>query len=186
MLLMLLLLMLLLVYKKFIEKASYNFCIAAISVDWTWSSSSSMLVCKSSKETLSSSTTQLICNFLIPKPIGMNWWAPQVKPSMVIALTVATISSKSVSSSHGLTSKVTIDLAAGLAGLAAFLALYAAILSAFNFSAAASASSSSEPNRSTSSSSSSSAAAAEPEAAGKDSNSSALEAMWLNHLENSG
>lgn len=77
------------------------------------------------------------------------------------------------------------DLAAGLAGLAAFLALYAAILSAFNFSASASASSSSEPNKSTSSSSSSSSAAA-AEAAGKESNSSALEAMWLNHLENSG
>jgi len=77
---------------------------------------------------------------------------------------------------------VTIDLAAGLGGLAAFLALYSAILSAFNFSAASS-SSSSEPNRSTSSSSSSAAA---PEAAGKVSNSSARAAMWLNHLAKSG
>jgi len=99
-------------------------------------------------------------------------------------LTCSNKASKSVSSSHGLTSKVTIDLAAGLAGLAAFLALYSANLCCFNFSAASSTSSSSEPNRSTSESSSSAAAAASP--AGKVSNCSDLEAMWLNHLEKSG
>ncbi|KAH3678154.1 hypothetical protein WICMUC_001670 [Wickerhamomyces mucosus] len=98
-------------------------------------------------------------------------------------------SSKSVSSSHGLTSKVTNDLAAGFGPLAAFLAAYSANLCCFNFSAASStSSSSSEPNKSTSSSSSSSAAAAGAGAvpAGNDSNSSVNEAMWFNHLVNDG
>lgn len=105
-----------------------------------------------------------------------------------MALTLANNSSKSVSSSHGLTSKVTIDLAAGFGPLAAFLALYSANLCCFNFSAASStSSSSSEPNKSTSSSSSSAAAAAAGAVpAGKDENSSVKEAMWLNHLVNSG
>lgn len=76
-----------------------------------------------------------------------------------MALTLANNSSKSVSSSHGLTSKVTKDLAAGFGPLAAFLAAYSANLCSFNFSASSS-TSSSEPNKSTSASSSSAAGAA--------------------------
>ena len=112
--------------------------------------------------------------------------APQTKPSISTDLTWFNIASKSVSSSHGLTSRVTIDLAAGFGPFAAFFSLYAAILSAFNLAAASSSSSSSEPKRSTSSSSSSAAGAASDSAAGKVSNSSENEAMWLNHLENDG
>jgi len=100
---------------------------------------------------------------------------------------LANNSSKSVSSSHGLTSKVTIDLAAGFGPLAAFLAAYSANLCCLTFSASSSTSSSSEPNKSTSSSSSSAAdLAAGTLPAGKSANSSVKDAMWLNHLANCG
>ncbi|KAI7859492.1 hypothetical protein BDC45DRAFT_216771 [Circinella umbellata] len=75
--------------------------------------------------TLSSSTTQLIWSFLIPKPTGTCWKPPHNKPSILISLTALVMASISVSSSQGLTSKVTVVLAIVL-GLAAFLAWYSA------------------------------------------------------------
>ena len=65
----------------------------------------------------------------------------------------------SVSSSHGLTSSVTSDLAIVL-GLLAFLAAYSARRFCLSASASGSTSSSDEPNRSRSSSSSAAAAGA--------------------------
>lgn len=46
--------------------ALYSFCMAAISLDWTWSSNSWISSWSSSSEILSSSTTKLIWSFLIP------------------------------------------------------------------------------------------------------------------------
>ena len=51
------------------------------SVLWTWSSSPSISCCRSSSETFSSSTTKLICSFLIPKPTATKVEAPQTRPS---------------------------------------------------------------------------------------------------------
>lgn len=59
----------------------YSFCMAAISVDWTWSSNSSIWPWSSSVETFSSSTTRLIWSFLIPKARGTHLEAPQTRPS---------------------------------------------------------------------------------------------------------
>ena len=53
-----------------------------ISVDWTWSSNSSISLWSSSVETFSSSTTRLIWSFLIPKATGTTWRHPrQGRPS---------------------------------------------------------------------------------------------------------
>ena len=148
----------------------------------------------------------VICNFLIPYPTATSVLAPQTSPSISTLRTAFSSATMSVSSSHGLTSNVTTDLAAVL-GLVAFFAAYAATRSALSLSASAS-SSSSSPKRSTSSSSSSAGASARrkvrsavaqtfacgsrdapprnalppSEEPGRDSNSAAYDLMWLYHL----
>lgn len=104
-----------------------------------------------------SSITQLIWSFLIVTDRNPLGGTPE-ETVHLNGLDLLEHLFKRSSSSQGLTSRVTIDLAAAL-GLPAFLLLYSAARSALILSASSS-SSSSEPKRSTSSSSSSAAAAA--------------------------
>lgn len=104
--------------------------------------------------------TIVTCSFLIPYPTATSLLAPQTSPSISILRTAFSSATMSVSSSHGLTSNVTTDLAAVL-GLLAFFAAYAATRSALSLSASASSSSSSSPKRSISSSSSAAGAPAQ-------------------------
>ena len=61
--------------------------------------------------TLTSSITQLIRSFLIPKATGTNSESPHVSPSMVIERTVSSRAVMFVSTTNGLTSRTMIDLA---------------------------------------------------------------------------
>ncbi|MEQ2176568.1 hypothetical protein GOODEAATRI_029283, partial [Goodea atripinnis] len=55
--------------------------------------------------TLSSSTTQLICSFLMPYPTGTNFEAPQRSPSICTERTHSSSFAISVSSSHYVNTK---------------------------------------------------------------------------------
>src|SRR3569833_1168400 len=55
----------------------------------------------SSRLTFSSSTTRLICSFLIPKPTGTSWEAPHTRPSFSMPRTDSSRAFMSVSSSAG-------------------------------------------------------------------------------------
>uniref|UniRef100_A0A182KHQ0 Uncharacterized protein n=2 Tax=Anopheles christyi TaxID=43041 RepID=A0A182KHQ0_9DIPT len=93
----------------------------------------------------------------MPYASGTSFAAPSNSPSALIFRTSCSISFISVSSSHGLISRMTFDLAIR-AGFFDFFAAYSAKRFSRNSAAALSSSSSSEPNRSTSSSSSSASA----------------------------
>merc|ERR1712116_47470 len=82
--------------------------------------------------TLSSSITAPICNFLIPNARGTNLLVLQRSPSHWIVRTHSSILAISVSSSQGLTSRSSDDLAI-TACLVAFFAWYAANLSSLIF-----------------------------------------------------